>query len=264
MRKSILLIIALIALSIGNTQEVLTNQSIIDLTELGFEEQVIIDKIESSETNFDTTIGALKTLKEKNIGSSILSAMIKAGENLKDNEELTNQKDKSVGENNGLYFKGDKIKPEIVIGYRTGASAGIIMTGIGNVYTDAILVGAKSQLLCSPYNLKFDVIFEGSDSQKNDFATAFTVGINSISDFVLIKLRERRKKRTFRVGKTNGFETSFSIQPEDIIPFDVSTEDNVNFEISMNRVLEDGHYAFVPRSSATYINSKVWTFSVSK
>ena len=77
MRNTILLVLALITLGISNAQEVLTNQSIIDLIELGFEEQVVIDKIESSATNFDTTVAALKLLKEKKVSSLVLSAMIK-------------------------------------------------------------------------------------------------------------------------------------------------------------------------------------------
>ena len=60
MRKLYLLFLIIITTNLSYSQEVLTNQSIIDLTELGFDEQVIIDKIESSETNFDTTIDALK------------------------------------------------------------------------------------------------------------------------------------------------------------------------------------------------------------
>ena len=62
-----------------SSQEVLSNQSIIDLVELGFDNVVIINKINNSTTDFDTTIDALKTLKEKNIDGLILSAMILAG-----------------------------------------------------------------------------------------------------------------------------------------------------------------------------------------
>ncbi|MGB2418474.1 MAG: hypothetical protein ACPH9A_07675 [Flavobacteriaceae bacterium] len=65
MKKLLLLSALLIFSSYSFSQEILDNQSVIDMVELGFEEQVIIDKIESSETNFITTIDELKVLKEK-------------------------------------------------------------------------------------------------------------------------------------------------------------------------------------------------------
>lgn len=83
MKKLLLSLLIIITTNLSYAQEVLTNQSIIDLTELGFDEQVIIDKIESSETNFDTTIDALKILKGKGILPNILSTMIKASKQKK-------------------------------------------------------------------------------------------------------------------------------------------------------------------------------------
>ena len=63
---------------ISYTQETLNNQSVIDMIEIGFEEQVIIDKIELTNSDFDTSIDSLKSLKESGLSPSLLSAMIKA------------------------------------------------------------------------------------------------------------------------------------------------------------------------------------------
>lgn len=71
----------LISFSNLSSQEVLTNQSVVELVELGFEESVIIAKIESSETNFDTTIDKLKELKAKGVTPSILKAMMSPSKN---------------------------------------------------------------------------------------------------------------------------------------------------------------------------------------
>jgi hypothetical protein len=76
--KKLLLLFALIFSCHSFSQEILDNQSVIDMIEIGFEEQVIIDKIESSETNFVTTVDELKTLKEKGVMPNVLSSMIKA------------------------------------------------------------------------------------------------------------------------------------------------------------------------------------------
>ena len=75
MKKLILLLfIPLLSFS----QEILNNQSVIDMIQLGFVDQVIIDKIESTNSDFDTSIETMKLLKESGASPSILSAMIKA------------------------------------------------------------------------------------------------------------------------------------------------------------------------------------------
>ena len=72
------LILLLFIPLLSYSQETLNNQSVIDMIELGFEEQVIIDKIESTNSDFDTSVETLKTLKETGATSGIMSAMIKA------------------------------------------------------------------------------------------------------------------------------------------------------------------------------------------
>ena len=74
--KNLLFLLLFPLLSFG--QETLNNQSVIDMIEIGFEEQVIIDKIESTSSDFDTSIESLKLLKQSGVSSSLLSAMLKA------------------------------------------------------------------------------------------------------------------------------------------------------------------------------------------
>ena len=76
MKKYLYLLLFIPLMSIG--QETLNNQSVIDMIEIGFEEQVIIDKIESTSSDFDTSIESLKSLKQSGVSSSVLSAMLKA------------------------------------------------------------------------------------------------------------------------------------------------------------------------------------------
>lgn len=78
MKKLLLLSALLIFGSYSFSQEILNNKSVIEMIEFGFDEQVIIDKIESSETNFMTTIDELKTLKDKGVTPNVLSVMMKA------------------------------------------------------------------------------------------------------------------------------------------------------------------------------------------
>ena len=79
MKKLILSILSIVAFTFNSfSQEILSNQSIKDMIELGFEEQTIIDKIQTSTSDFDTTIEELKALKQLGASPTILSAMIKS------------------------------------------------------------------------------------------------------------------------------------------------------------------------------------------
>ena len=79
MKKVILSILSIVAFTFNSfSQEILSNQSIKDMIELGFEEQTIIDKIQTSTSDFDTTIEELKALKQLGASPTILSAMIKS------------------------------------------------------------------------------------------------------------------------------------------------------------------------------------------
>lgn len=77
MKKLLILSALLIFIFNSFSQEILDNQSVIDMIEIGFEEQVIIDKIESTNTDFDTSIEALKSLKNSGVSASLLSAILK-------------------------------------------------------------------------------------------------------------------------------------------------------------------------------------------
>jgi antitoxin component YwqK of YwqJK toxin-antitoxin module len=76
--RNLILISALFTFCFSSfSQEVLDNQSVIDMIELGFNEQVIIDKIESTNSSFETSLEKLKSLKLLGVTQNILSIMIK-------------------------------------------------------------------------------------------------------------------------------------------------------------------------------------------
>lgn len=72
-------------------QEILDNNSIKDLVELGFEEDVIIEKINLTSNDFDITLDGLKSLKESGVSQNIIKSMLSSNktthlEDLNNNE----------------------------------------------------------------------------------------------------------------------------------------------------------------------------------
>ncbi len=62
--------------TVGQTQEKLTNQNIIDFVKLGFSNDLIVAKIQSSATAFDTSVTALQELKNSNVPDAVILLMV--------------------------------------------------------------------------------------------------------------------------------------------------------------------------------------------
>lgn len=60
------------------SQEIINNNSVLSMIELGFDETLIVDKIKNSDCNFDTSISALGELMDKGVSKNILSVMVKS------------------------------------------------------------------------------------------------------------------------------------------------------------------------------------------
>jgi len=113
--KKLLCIILGLSISINIFgQEILDNSSIKDLVMLGFEEDVIIEKINSTANNFDITIDGLRSLKESGVSQDIIKSMI-SSKKITDLEDLNNNEGDSSDDTvkyrfNKAYIAGLKIK----------------------------------------------------------------------------------------------------------------------------------------------------------
>ena len=81
--------------------EILNNQSIIDLVKLGFSDEIIISKIDECVNTFDTSIKALTSLKENNVSEAIIVAMVSASKTRKEN--MSNIENSNLEKNNLIF-----------------------------------------------------------------------------------------------------------------------------------------------------------------
>lgn len=109
--KRILLILLLLTTSITFSQEKLTNQSIIELVELGFDKDLIITKIQNSDTNFDSSISELKKLKGLNVPNEVIKLMMEKPK--KDSKEESIPKSNDSFTYNGVTYKTIKIGNQV-------------------------------------------------------------------------------------------------------------------------------------------------------
>jgi hypothetical protein len=82
-------------------QEVITNESIIQMMDLGFDDTMIIDKIYTSDVKFDATIAGLGALKKAGVSSEVISLVM----------EKSKQNTKSK---TGIYFLNEDNEPELI------------------------------------------------------------------------------------------------------------------------------------------------------
>src|SRR5258708_7616673 len=73
-----LCIVATTKLMAAEPSEVLTNASITEMNALGLGDDVIVGKIKASKCDFNTSIAALKKLKEGQVSDAVIQAMLAA------------------------------------------------------------------------------------------------------------------------------------------------------------------------------------------
>ena len=83
LRKSVLTVVAALAVVLGSgvwAEDPLTNDDVVRLAKAGLDATIIISKIESSETAFDTSTDALVKLADSGVANEVISAMMVAAE----------------------------------------------------------------------------------------------------------------------------------------------------------------------------------------
>lgn len=78
MKRFIACLCAVLITGVLYAEEVLKNSSIIELQSLNLSDAVILEKIKTSKTDFDTSIDGLKKLKGAKVSDAVIQAMIAA------------------------------------------------------------------------------------------------------------------------------------------------------------------------------------------
>lgn len=246
--------------------EVLTNNSITDMLELGFVNDVVVTKINTSKTDFDTSIQALKALKDKGVSNEIIVAMMNAG---KQDEVAKSTEEKN---RSGIYFKvGDgykKIFPTVFSGTKTSTLGAAFTYGIADAKIKSTMIGLHSKNIIDTNIPEFYFYFD--NREKTSFAAGatnwwFTVA-SSPNEFMLVKLKSKKGRREIETGKVNLYAgNSIGIDDDDMIKFDIEVINEREFKVVPQTPLIPGEYCFfyqgtVPQGG--FSNQSVFDFSI--
>lgn len=264
--KSLLLYVALLSTTSAFAQsERLTNQSVVDLIEAGFSESIIMAKIQTSETDFDISMEALKTLNAKGVPENIIVAIMNAAQK--------KSKEEAKEPLSGIYYQIDngdkkKILPTVFSGSKTNTLGAAFSYGIASAKVKALLNNAHSpNILHVDDDISFFFYFVPQEDQ------AFKMGASnwwfrsatSPNEFVLVKLDVKKGQRELVIGKVNAYAgSSSSVDAKAIIAVNIESIDDYTFKVTPVEPLDKGEYCFfyqgmIPSGSN---NQSVFDFSI--
>jgi len=266
MKKLICVLLLTVTTQFTSAQEVVTNESIIQMKELGFDETIIMSKINASDVDFDASITALSELKKAGVSSEVIALVMQKAQF-------------STKSKTGIYYLAadDTTKPilaSVFSGTNQNAVAQQLVSGLINAKVKSQLPKRTSNNVINSTKPEFTFIFDpdtGADNMQNYqgekpslFNWWFRVA-TSPNEFVLVKMRVKKSKNLREVitSKSNMFTSSNGIDPKASIPFKIETIGNNKFTVVPER-LEPGEYCFIYQGNVPNgrTNQSVFDFSI--
>lgn len=203
--------------SVGSA-EVLTNEKVITMTKAGLPASIIVNKIHTSKTNFNTSTDELIRLQQAHVPTDIINAMVEASSTASTVTSRTGAGDVSKTDPNdpaatheaGVYLYQEKdgqkkmtqLEPTISKQSKTGGVFSSALTyGIAKIKFKAVLAGASAALQVDNLRPVFYFYFEEKNSglsRTNYFAT-------SPNEFSLVKMDVKKSGREVVVSQANVF-----------------------------------------------------------
>lgn len=269
-------------------QEVLTNLDVIKLHEAGLPAEVIVAKIQSSQTNFNTSVDALVALSEAGIPKEVIAEMAgSTSATTSSGQAIVVRQGASAAPNVAAKFAGSPctspgIFAEMPNGlqeidpttYSQGKSGGAFLShvtyGVKSVKSKAVIRGTSANVRFSGGPVGFYFCFEETESG----LSYETKGATNPSEFLLVQFTVNNKKRhrEFVVGKLNVWAGAQSGAPPKALR-DTTYEKVIPgvYRVTPQSILAPGEYGFYYAGAAplpTYGfgggggGSKIFTFSV--
>ena len=210
----------------GQDTEVLTNEDVVRLTQSGLPGSVIVAKIGTSSTDFDTSVDALVALSEAGVDPEVLEAMAKAGASPAPAADLpstdtlqvvTGTRASQVAnvassfegtpcERPGIFLsdEGSMVDLELTQPTSTKTGSGVLSSltyGIKSTKAKAMIRGARSQVRTNQRRPVFYFCFEEAQAG----LSYQTTGAVNPAEFLLVAFDVLRKKnqRSFVTAKLN-------------------------------------------------------------
>ena len=231
------------------------NQDVIDMVGLGLSDDVIIDKIHTTQaTEFDTSVAALRTLKAAKVSDAVIRAMINssASGSIPSKAVVVSGTKNTLPEEVGVYVvikgKVTEMAPEIVNWQTGGWLKSHASLGIVKGDENGKVMKSKSPFEVSDNPVEFLIkTLEGT----------------SATEYQLLRLHEKNDRREFRAATDGVIHQSGGAAGNDV-PFSPEKIGSRSWKILLSD-LPKGQYGFLPpgvESASISASGKMYTFGV--
>lgn len=252
--------------------DTLTNDKVIQLSKIGLQPSVIINKIQSCVCIFDVSTDGLINLSTSGVSPDVINEMMKKDDLQKSSlTEKKDMKDPKTIRSSGIYYYNplDSINPlkkvdaTVTSSSRSGGSIGRALTyGLASEKIKSSLAGKQSRLKIDSRTPIFYFYFDKQKNYENSnwfFASAATP-----NEFVLAKLSQNRDSREMTIASENDYGSSVGIPNNIKIDFEYTEEADGVYKVFFKKPLANGEYCFVYASATPsgFSNDKVFDFSI--
>jgi hypothetical protein len=257
-----------------NGREVLNNDAVITMVKAGLPTNVIVNKIRSSQNQFDLSTNELVRLKQSGINEDILMAMQGYSE-ISDprptapsvyNSESVDPNDPMARHTIGIYHyterhgvrKMNELEPSVVTSSHTTGMIGTKLTyGIWQNKQKAKLAGGSAQYQVTDP----EPVFYFFLNEKDRTMAAVKYFPASVSQFQLVRFDVKGHDREVTVGKSSEYTNKVGIQSNFLVPVNVEKIGDGVFKVTPRGVLKSGEYGFFMLGTGASVGATFFDWS---
>ena len=262
--------------SFSQTNEVIDNTKLIELTKLKLGDTLIISFIKSSTTNFSCNISDILNLKKENVSENVLVEVMKICNSAKTvKATTTNIHNPLYTHPSGVYiyehvdtgFVLKKLYATVVSNEKSGGAGQAFASSFsyGFAKSSAIVQinGPAANVKSKPAS-EFYFYFETADQP--NLTNWWFEKASSPNEFTLIKFTQKKNNRQFSKGKSDSYTYQSGIDENQKVQFSFEELKPGIFKVTPKTALKEGEYCFIYSASvpSQYSNDKVFDFSVQK
>jgi hypothetical protein len=262
-------------------EELMTNDQVVSLVNAGLNSTIIVNKIRTSKSNFDTSTDTLIKLKKAGISDEIINTMLEAKGGFTSNAMSENPvKTKAADPNDpksphsfGIYLFEEKngvrkmmqLEPNVSAQNRTDGLLAAKFTpfGLGKVKIKANLPGVAANLQLNEARPIFYFYLDAKSGGLN-----ISSGIpSSTNEFALVRFKLRKDDREITLSRANSYAVKGGLLDEFVVPFTSENLGNGVFRVTPTADLKNGEYAFLiinsgESNTGTAVGAKFFDFGV--
>ena len=232
-------------------QEVLTNDSVIQMVKAGLPEAVVIAKIKSTATTFDLKTDSLVSLKKAGVSDKVLEAMVAAGSG-------------SAPTTGAM-----PAPPAPAMAAGALKNTDVIYQLVGGKYVEMFATSANLETNMAFFQSKSEVVLEGKKAQyrTTDKQPVF-LSTYSSTDAPLVRLKQGddHNDRNLKIGSGAfmpfGGTQKMGVRNEDKIPVTIERDPRGFYKVTPSAALPPGEYGFILATGFGAGSGKIYDFGV--